>query len=78
MALPLPGEGTLAPRPYEPLENNSVMTHPPGGSVPGGARGLNLREDYYFHKGEGWGESDDYRNKNGTVAFLIPCRVIML
>jgi hypothetical protein len=30
----------------ELLENNSVMTHPPGGSVPGGARGLNLREDY--------------------------------
>jgi hypothetical protein len=30
----------------EPLENNSVMTHPPGGSVPGGARGLYLREDY--------------------------------
>jgi len=22
------------------------MTHPPGGSVPGCARGLNLREDY--------------------------------
>jgi hypothetical protein len=31
---------------YEPLENNSVMTHLPGGSVPGGAQGLNLREDY--------------------------------